>query len=164
MLISLLLSGCASRPPLRTVDSVDLGRYTGKWYEIAKYPNWFQRNCSGNTTAEYAARPGGSIGVVNQCLGRNGKLMRVVGTAKVVPGSGNAKLKVNFGGPISGAYWVIALDEKNYKWAVVGHPSRRYLWVLSRDPVLPDATYKKILGLIAASEYDVSRVELTPQQ
>ena len=164
MLISLLFSGCASRPPLNTVPSVDLTRYAGKWYEIAKYPNFFQRNCVGNTTAEYSARPDGSIGVVNQSTGKNGKPMKADGTATVVPGSGNAKLKVSFGGPISGAYWVIALDEKNYEWAVVGHPSRRFLWILARDPKLPDATYKKILSLVAASGYDTSRIVVTPQE
>ncbi|MCX6970604.1 MAG: lipocalin family protein [Verrucomicrobia bacterium] len=164
MLISLLLSGCASRPPLATVPSVDLNRYAGRWYEVAKYPNFFQRNCAGNTTAEYSARPDGSIGVVNESIGKNGKPMRVAGTATVVPGSGNAKLNVRFGGPISGAYWVIGLDEKNYSWAVVGHPSRQFLWILSREPKLPAATYQQILTLVAERGYDTARLEPTPQK
>jgi apolipoprotein D and lipocalin family protein len=163
MLISLLMSGCASRPPLSTVSSVDLNRYAGRWYEIAKYPNFFQRNCAGNTTAEYSAEPDGSVRVVNQSTGKNGKPMRVVGKATVVPGSGNAKLNVRFGGPISGAYWVIGLDEKNYSWAVVGHPSRQFLWILSREPKLHAATYRQILKLVEERGYKPSRIETTRQ-
>ena len=163
MLISLLLAGCVSRPPLTTVPSVDLGRYSGRWYEIAKYPNFFQRACAGNTTAEYSANTDGSIQVVNQSQGKNGKPMRVSGRATVVSGSQNTKLRVNFGGPISGAYWIIGLDEKQYSWAVIGHPSRQFLWILSRNPKLPAATYQKILALVAERGYDVSRLELTPQ-
>ena len=163
MLLSLLMSGCASRPSLSTVPSVDLGRYTGKWYEIAKYPNFFQRACVGNTTAEYSANPDGSIRVVNKSLGKNGKPMQVAGKATVVPGSRNTRLKVNFGGPISGAYWVIGLDEQDYSWAVVGHPSRQFLWILAREKKLPAATYQKILALVAERGYDTSRLETTKQ-
>lgn len=164
MLISLLFAGCASRPPLTTVPAVDLSRYTGRWYEIAKYPNFFQRGCAGGTTAEYSANPDGSIRVVNKSTGKNGRPMQVVGRATVVPGSQNTKLKVSFGGPFSGAYWVIGLDEKAYSWAVVGHPSRQFLWILARDPKLPPATYQQILKLIDGRGYDTSRIEKTPQE
>jgi len=164
MLISLLFAGCAYRPPLATVSSVDLNRYAGRWYEIAKYPNFFQRGCAGNTTAEYSANPDGSIRVVNRSLGKNAKPLQVAGRATVVPGSQNARLKVSFGGPFSGAYWVIGLDEKNYSWAVVGHPSRQFLWVLAREKKLPAATYQKILALVAERGYDTSRLELTNQE
>jgi len=163
MLISLLFSGCASRPPLATVPSVDLGRYTGRWYEIAKYPNFFQRGCAGNTTAEYSANPDGSIRVANKSTGKNGRPMGVVGRATVVPGSQNAKLKVRFGGPFTGAYWIIGLDEKNYSWAVVGHPSRQFLWILAREPKIPAATYQQILKIVAGSGYDTSRIVETQQ-
>jgi len=163
MLIGLLLGGCASRPPLATVPSVDLNRYAGTWYEIAKYPNFFQRGCAGGTTAEYSANPDGSIRVVNKSTGKNGKPMQVAGRATVVPGSQNSKLKVSFGGPISGAYWVIGLDEKDYSWAVVGHPSRKFLWILAREPKIPAATYGKILKLVTERGYDPARLESTPQ-
>ncbi len=163
MLISLLFSGCASRPPLATVTSVDLNRYSGRWYEISKYPNFFQRGCIEGTTAEYSANPDGSIRVVNKSTGKNGKPMQVAGRATVVPGTENTKLKVNFGGPISGAYWVIGLDEKDYSWAVVGHPSRKFLWVLAREPKISPATYQKILKLIVERGYDPARLETTPQ-
>lgn len=163
MLTSLLFSGCASRPPLATVPSVDLSRYSGRWYEIAKYPNFFQRGCAGHTTAEYSANPDGSIRVVNRSVGKNGKPLQVAGRATVVPGSQNTKLKVSFGGPFSGAYWVIGLDEINYSWAVVGHPSRQFLWVLAREPQISDATYQQILKLVAGRGYMPSRLEKTRQ-
>jgi apolipoprotein D and lipocalin family protein len=162
MLIGLLFSGCASRPPLATVASVDLARYSGKWYEIAKYPNFFQRNCVGRTTAEYSANPDGSIRVVNRSSGKNGKELHVEGRATVVPGSANTKLRVSFGGPFAGAYWIIGLDEKNYSWAVVGHPSRQFLWILARRPELPDATYREILKLVAEKGYATGRIEKDP--
>lgn len=164
MLISLFLSGCASRPPLETVSSVDLGRYSGRWYEIAKYPNFFQRNCAGKTTAEYSASPDGSIRVVNQSTDKKGKPIRVVGRATVVPRSENTKLKVNFGGPFAGAYWIVGLDEKNYSWAVVGHPSRQFLWILARQPRLPAETYAQILKIVTERGYDPARLEQTPQE
>jgi len=164
MLISLALSGCASRPPLTTVASVDLARYSGRWYEIAKYPNFFQRGCLGRTTAGYAPNPDGSIRVTNRCEGKNGKVIEVVGRATVVPNSQNTKLKVGFGGPFSGAYWIIGLDEKNYEWAVVGHPSRQFLWILARKPKLDQATYKHILQLVAERGYDPQRLEETCQE
>lgn len=163
MLISLALSGCASRPPLTTVPSVDLSRYSGRWVEVAKYPNFFQRGCRGLTTADYAPNPDGSIRVTNRCEGKNGKPVEVVGRATVVPGSNNAKLKVRFGGPVSGAYWVIGLDEKNYSWAVVGHPSRQFLWILARKPDMDEATYSKILQLVSERGYDPARLEKSPQ-
>lgn len=159
MLAGLLFSGCAARPPLASVPSVDIARYSGKWFEIAKYPNFFQRGCVGQATAEYSANPDGSIRVVNRCAGKDGRVVGVEGRATVVPGSGNAKLRVNFGGPFGGAYWVVGLDEKNYSWAVVGHPSRRFLWILARTPDLPDATYRQILELVVRSGYDTGRLQ-----
>ncbi len=164
MLISLVLSGCASRPPLATVGSVDLARYSGRWYEIAKYPNFFQRSCQGRTTADYEANPDGTIRVTNRCEGKNGKPIEVIGRATVVPGSQNTKLKVSFGGPFSGAYWVIGLDEKNYEWAVVGHPSRQFLWILARAPKLSGETYQKIVQLVTERGYDPARLEKTRQE
>lgn len=163
MLISLLLSGCASRPPLGTVSSVDLSRYTGKWYEIGKYPNWFQRNCAGDTTTTYAAEPDGGIRVTNCSRLKNGRTIAIAGRATVVPDTHNTKLKVSFGGPFAGAYWIIGLDEKNYTWALVGHPSRQFLWVLARRPELPASTYAGILELAARRGYDPKRIVLTPQ-
>ena len=163
MLISLLLSSCASRPPLATVPSVDLARYAGKWYEIAKYPNFFQRNCAGQSTAEYTANPDGSVRVVNTGKDKNGKPLRVQGRATVVPGSNGAKLRVSFGGPVSGSYWIIGLDQKAYSWAIVGHPSRQFLWILARTPDIPEMTYREILDLVASKGYDPKRLQSSRQ-
>jgi len=164
MLISLLLSGCASRPPLATVSQVDLQRYTGRWYEIAKYPNWFQRGCASDTSAQYTALPDGRIEVINRCRMANGKFREAKGVATVVPGSQNSKLRVRFAGsPIAGDYWIIGLDEKNYSWALVGHPSRRFLWILARSPVLDAATRDAIVKIAEARGYQAERIEISPQ-
>ncbi len=161
-LLVLLLAGCASRPPLQTVKAVDLPRYSGKWHEIARYPNWFQRNCTGQVTAEYVPREDGSITVVNACTREDGSLNQVKGRATVVPGSGNAKLKVSFGGPIAGDYWIIGRD-RAYQWALVGHPSRRYLWILARSPGLSEKLYAQIVQSAVDQGYDARRIVKTPQ-
>lgn len=155
--------GCASRPQLATVRQVDLKRYSGQWYEVARYPNWFQRNCVGETTATYSPLPDGAIQVVNSCRKKNGRLESVKGRATVVPGSANTKLKVSFFGPFTGDYWIIGLDQKNYSWAVVGHPSRRYLWILSRTPLLKDEDYRKAVEIAVSQGYDESRLIKTVQ-
>ncbi len=162
-LVALGVFGCASRAPLATVASVDLRRYAGQWYEVARYPNWFQRNCVGETTATYKALPDGAIQVVNSCRNKNGRMESVTGRATVVPGSANTKLKVSFFGPFTGDYWIIGLDQKNYSWAVVGHPSRRYLWILSRTPHLSEADYRKAVAIAVAQGYDESRLIKTVQ-
>lgn len=160
-----VLAACATtgKPPLRTVPSVDLDRYVGKWYEIASFPVWFQRRCAGGTTAEYTAREDGTIAVKNQCFDKNDRPIVADGTATVVPDSGNAKLKVRFFGPFAGDYWILALDEKNYQWSLVGHPSRNYLWILSRTPEMSDAVYGEIVAAAAAQGYDVTRLQRTDQ-
>lgn len=164
MLISLLLAGCATRPPLATVPFVDLNRYGGLWYEIAKYPNWFQAKCAGDTTAEYSAGPQGSILVLNRCHRANGAPCQVQGRATVVPGSGNAKLRVRFpGSPFAGDYWIIGLDEKNYTWAVVGHPSRQFLWILARQPQISAQIEESIFSLVEKQGYSRNRIVPTAQ-
>lgn len=136
--VMLGLGGClgptAPQAPMETVLSVDLDRYVGLWHEVGRLPNGFQRPDDRDTTASYTKLPGGKIEVRNATLGSNGRARAVRGVAKPVPNSGNAKLRVSFFGPFYGDYWIIGLDEENYRWAVVGHPSRRYLWFLSRSP------------------------------
>lgn len=152
------LCSCASVPPPMTVSSVDLNRYAGEWFEIESIPNWFQRGCTASR-ANYKALPDGTIRVVNTCI-RKGRSASIEGTARAVPGSNNSKLKVQFCWPFKGDYWVIDLDE-GYRWAVVGHPSRKYLWILSRTPQLPAATLGQIRARAAAQGYDVSQLRPT---
>ena len=164
MLIALLLVGCASRPLLSTVPRVDLKRYEGRWFEIAKYPNWFQRGCVADTTAEYTAQLDGSIRIVNRCRQKNGSIREAKGLATIVPGSNHSKLRVRFAGsPIAGDYWIIGLDEKNYSWALVGHPSRQFLWILAREPQLAPKTYSNIVSLAEKLGYKAARIEKSTQ-
>ena len=145
-----------------TVARVDLARYTGKWYEIASKPMIFQRGCLG-TTAEYTANADGTIKVENTCRKADGNVAKAVGRAKIVPDSGNAKLKVNFFGPFWGDYWVLALDEKDYRYALIGGPDRKYLWILSRTPTMEPATYEKLTAIAKAQGYDLSDLTKTVQ-
>ena len=156
------LIAAASAPPLPTVAHVDLSRYLGRWFEIARYPNRFERKCDRNVTAEYAMKENGRIRVVNTCLTARGRPDRAEGAALVVDKSTNAKLKVTFFWPFYGNYWVIDLGP-NYEYAVVGEPSRRYLWILSRSPTMQDATYRDLLSRLAAKGYDPQKLMRTTQ-
>ena len=146
---------------MRAVAAVDLARYVGKWYEIAAFPMFFQRQCLGDTTAEYALRPDGDISVRNRCRTEDG-FDEATARAWAVEGSGNARLKVQFFWPFRGDYWVIALDEQ-YRWAVVGHPERKYLWILARMPVLPRDQLEAALARAGAQGYDLGRLRYTAQ-
>ncbi len=155
--------------PLQTVKSVDLDRYAGQWFEIARYPNKFQKKCVGNTTATYKKLENGRIEVLNECLKENGDVQKAKGEAKVVDESSNTKLKVRFApGFLSflsfvwGDYWVIDLDE-DYKYAVVGDPARDYLWILSRTPELETAVYQDILRRIEVKGFKPNKLIETPQ-
>jgi len=148
---------------LKVVPHVDLSRYTGVWYEIARYPHRFQEGCVGSR-ATYTLRDDGKISVLNECYENSfdGKLRTAKGKAWVVDKTTNAKLKVSFFWPFSGDYWIIGLGEK-YEYAVVGHPERKYLWILSRTKKMDEATYKAILHLLAEKGYDTSKLITTPQ-
>ncbi|MFN3314357.1 MAG: lipocalin family protein [Hyphomonas sp.] len=141
-LAALALTGCMSQPdyrdsaaPLATVENVDIDRYAGRWIEIARYPNWFQRECLGSE-ANYAARPDGRISVVNTCVTEEGETKSADGSARIVEGSGNAKLKVQFAPSwvpfAEGDYWILHL-EPDYSAVLVGEPRGQYLWILARD-------------------------------
>ena len=148
---------------VEAVDRVDLDRYLGLWYEIASFPAWFQRGCTG-VTAEYSIRDDSLIDVVNSCRkgSLDGKLKQSKGRAKVVDTETNARLKVSFFGPFWGDYWIIGLDP-DYQWAVVGVPSRRYLWILSRTPTIDEDLYKRILEPLPGMGYDLSKLDKTEQ-
>ena len=148
---------------LKTVSFVDLKRYAGTWYEIARYPAKLKKQCVGNTTATYNFRPDGAqLEVVSKCLTKDGKTEDATGTAKIVDRQTNAKLEGSFAWFSSVPYWVIDLDE-NYQYAVVGSPERKYLWILSRTPEMKDATYQKILRKIETAGYNPAKLEKTPQ-
>jgi apolipoprotein D and lipocalin family protein len=157
------MAAAAKTGPLEVVLRVDLERYLGTWYEIATIPQRFEKGCVG-VTAEYSLLPGGRIRVVNTCLQGtlDGKVRKARGKAWIVDKTTNAKLKVSFFWPFSGAYWIIALDPE-YGWAVVGHPGRDYLWILSRSPRMDAALYRTLLELIADKGYDLTRIERTLQ-
>lgn len=143
---------------LNTVPRVDLERYTGTWYEVARLPNRFQKQCVGNVTADYAQLADGRIEVINRCLTDGGVVDEAHGVARVVEGSDNAKLEVSFVSLFGwnlfwGDYWILDLG-KDYQYAVVGEPKRKYAWILSRTPELPVQTRRHIDRLLTQAGYD----------
>lgn len=154
-----LLIGCANNyPPLQTVSSVDVERYMGRWYEIARLPNRFEKDCF-CVRAEYMLLADGTIKVVNSCRKDSvtGEEERIEGKAFVVEGSENAKLKVQFFWPFRGDYWILWLAE-DYSVAMVGTPSRKYLWILSRTPSLSETQYEELLTFASKHNFDVSEI------
>ena len=148
-------------PPVQTVAQVELNRYAGKWYEIARFPNRFQRQCESDVTATYALRPDGKINVLNECRTAEGRIKKATGTARPADAKGPAsKLKVTFFWPFTGDYWIIALDPE-YRWAIVGDPSRDYLWILSRQPQISEELYRDLVSRAAAQHFDVARLVRT---
>jgi len=163
--------GCAqnenTKSPPTTVSKVDLQKYAGLWYEIAKIPNSFQDHCAYGTTAEYKIRPDGEISVINRCYDEEGNLDVAEGVAQVVNKKTNSKLEVSFVSflgwrPFWGDYWIIGLDD-NYQWAIVGHPEREYGWILSRTPKLSDEKMEEIFALLTKQGYDINKFEMTNQ-
>ena len=162
-----LLSACAGKPaPVgnsavpQPAKAVELDRYLGKWFEMARYEAPFQKDCEG-VTADYSLRDDDKIKVVNSCT-KDGKTTTANGKAKIVDGSQNAKLKVSFFGPFYGDYWVLDRAD-DYSWAIVGEPSGRYLWMLTRQ-AQPDAnTCAVIEARVKELGYDWSLVRVTDQ-
>lgn len=155
---------------LATVPSVDLKRYSGKWFEIARYANKFQKQCVGNTTATYAIKADDKVEVINECLKKNGEIDRAKGEARIVDKTTNAKLEVRFAPSLLsfipavwGDYWIIELDD-NYQHVVIGDPKRKYFWILSRTPELSDATYQNILRRAEMLGFNPAKVIKTPQK
>ena len=154
---------------VKPVEKIDLDRYLGAWVEIASIPQFFQRKCVRDTSATYSAAENSLIRVDNVCTRIDGGRDRAEGRARRVEAEHPAKLEVTFlelFGEyrfwVSGGYWVIALDS-NYQWAVVGHPSRRFGWVLARDPRLSPQALAEIIGRIKSQGYDACEFVVTPQ-
>lgn len=161
-LLCTFLAGCGGNyPPLDTVEYVDLERYAGMWYEIARLPNSFQKDCW-NSSAEYRIIDSETIRVINRCNedSADGEIDDVTGKAWVVEGSGNAKLKVSFFWPFKGDYWILELDE-NYQWVAVGTPSRKYLWIMAREQRWDAVPLEDVKQRLASKGFDVSKLMYT---
>jgi lipocalin len=144
---------------LKTVPSVDLNRYTGKWYEIARLPNSFEKGlvCC---TAEYSLRPDGKISVTNTGVKENkpGKISSVMGKAWVPDPNEPGRLKVRFFWPFSGDYYIFHLDQENYRYVLVGSPSRKYLWILARQPEIDDSLYGELVKIAGNNDFAVEKL------
>jgi apolipoprotein D and lipocalin family protein len=159
-----------SDSPVKTIASLDVPRYLGTWYEIAKFPNWFQRKCLSNTKAVYSIKPDGNIRVLNSCRQADGDGTEAEGTARQIGAKDSPKLEVRFAPAwlsflpmVWGNYWVIDLDSQ-YQLAAVSDPRREYLWILSRTPQIDPKAYEELLGRLQAQQFDIRKLELTPQK
>ncbi len=166
ILVAAITADCvpaAPPPPLEVVPSVDLTRYAGTWYEIARLPNWFQKKCASDVVATYTLLDDGTIKVVNRCRDANGETDEAEGKAKVAVKDGsNAKLKVRFAPRLLsvfpfvwGDYWIINLAP-DYSYAAVGDPGRKYFWILSRTPSMDDSTFRTIVDQTTMQGYNLS--------
>jgi apolipoprotein D and lipocalin family protein len=171
ILFSLLLAaGCSQPPvnrnsdtPLATVAAVDTGRYLGRWYEFARLPNSFEKDCEG-VTADYSMREDGMISVVNTCrIGApDGEIKRAKGKARIIDTETNARLEVSFFGPFYGDYWIIHLAD-DYSLSIVGEPEGRYLWILTREPTINDDARAEAMSVLTSFGYDISQLHFTLQ-
>lgn len=163
-------SGNDATPALAPVSSLDLQRYLGNWYEIARYPNRFQKQCAGFVTAQYSLLPDGNVQVLNRCRRDDGSVDEALGVARRTGGSDSARLKVRFAPAwlsflpfVWADYWVVDLDP-GYQWAAVSEPGREYLWILSRTPAMQPQAYQALLERLERQGFDLGRLERTRQQ
>ena len=154
--------------PVSSVKHIDLPQYLGKWYEVARLPMFFERNCADNVTATYSLNPDSSIKVDNQCRKENGKVMQSIGEAVPVDAS-NARLSVTFlpkwlrwTGLAKAPYWILKIDE-HYTTALVGNPDHHYLWILSRTPQIDPAIYQAYLQEAQRQGFDTHKLIVTKQ-
>ena len=155
--------------PVQTIASLDVPRYLGTWYEIAKFPNWFQKKCIGNTKAVYSLKDDGNLQVLNSCKTADGETSSAQGAAKQIGAKDSPKLEVRFAPDwlsflpiVWGDYWVIDLDSR-YQAAAVSDPKRDYLWILSRTPQMDPKVYDDLLLRLQQQQFDTRKLEKTPQ-
>ncbi len=155
---------------VKTIATLDVPRYLGTWYEIAKFPNWFQKKCVGNTKAVYTAKSDGNLRVLNSCKTASGETSEAEGAARQIGAKDSPRLEVRFAPEwlsflplVWGDYWVIDLDPQ-YQVAAVSDPKREYLWVLSRTPQLDSKVYEDLLQRLKQQQFDVRKLELTSQK
>ena len=165
-----IVSTLSAQQPLRVAESVDLKRYAGKWYEIARFPNKFQDRCARDVVAQYTLRADSRIDVVNQCRNADGGMVQTRGIARTGKSGNNAVLQVRFAPAILsflpnvwGDYWIIAIGP-DYTWSVVGTPSRDYLWILSRTPAMSASGYEQAIEIIKGNGFDATKLVKTPQK
>jgi len=159
----------AALQAVKTIPSIDVARYLGTWYEIAKFPNWFQRKCLSGTNANYQLKEDGNVKVTNRCKVEGGEMAQAIGTARQIGGATSPKLEVRFAPDwlailpfVWGDYWVIDLDPQ-YQLAAVSDPRREYLWILSRTPKVNQKSYDDLLQRLVAQQFDLTQLSLTPQ-
>lgn len=159
--LALIMTTNVNSQKLQTVANVDIDKYSGKWYEIASYPQVFQKGCH-CTSAEYTLSDKGFVIVENRCNkgSVDGEQAYIKGKAFVKKNSGNAKLRVRFFWPFSGKYWIIDLAT-DYSYAVVSHPSRKYLWILSRTSKMDNEVYDQILNRLKEKGFDLTKLQKT---
>jgi apolipoprotein D and lipocalin family protein len=154
IILSMLFFSCKIEERATSAGSVDIEKYSGKWYEIARYPNRFEKGCD-NITATYDIKKT-HIEVYNQCL-KNGMRNDIKGKAFPVKGSKNTKLKVQFFWPFRAGYWILAIDN-NYQWALVGSPSKKFFWILSRTPEISEKQKNALFQIMIAESYDPEKL------
>jgi apolipoprotein D and lipocalin family protein len=159
-----------SLPPVNTIEALNVPRYMGTWYEIAKFPNRFQTKCVAHTRAQYLAQTDGSVQVLNSCITADGSTIDALGLAKQVGPAHSPKLQVRFAPAwlswlpmVWGDYWVIDLDA-DYQLAAVSDAKREYLWVLSRTPQVNAKVYDALMERLKAQHFDVQKLERTVQR
>ena len=167
---SLALAAVANEDELRTIPALDVPRYMGTWYEIAKYPNPFQKKCVKDTRADYQLLVNGAVQVTNRCTMDNGEVEVVVGAGRQVGNARSPKLKVRFAPEwlsfipmVWGDYWVIDLDPE-YQLVAVSEPKRDYLWVLARTPTVNPRAYEELVVRLEKKGFDSRKMVLTRQQ
>ena len=149
---------CKSTQNLSTVPFVDIEKYTGQWYEIARLPNSFEKGLE-CVSANYTLKKNGKIEVLNKgySIKEAGKFNTAKGTAWIPNTDFPARLKVSFFWPFAGDYYIISLDD-NYAYALVGDPSRKYLWILSRSKNLDHSTYSELLDIALTNGFDTDNI------
>lgn len=157
-LLLIFTSSALALPELKTAEYVDLMRYLGEWYAVGEIPQWFNRNCVGST-AHYSLSDEGHIVVVNTCYrgDLSGRMRTVQARANVVDEETNARLEVRFFVFVRGDYWIMEIAD-DYSYAVVGEPSRKFLWILSREKEMEEELYMSILERVEEQGYDVSKI------
>lgn len=166
-LMAIFLCSCASGPPPPTTTiEVDLNRYSGKWYQLAAYPQWFQRGCA-SSIAEYGVPEADRLSVRNTCVANDGTTRSIEGNVMPIADSNNAKLLVTFDKwfqtfipePDQGNYWIVYLDP-DYRYAIVSSESRSALWLLARNPTISKGDWQHLIGIIEKAGFEAGKLKI----